>query len=173
MGGKTTRNHSISLLFLTLGLTVENKYICEFTLKSKKLIVYADLATASAVVKNTWIYTSTPQYDSSILCLMKHGDIVASEFQDHNSGRLYTSCRHCSALQNPVVTSYSTSLKQQNIMRTVTQAILCFVWLSERTPVIALNSHKVRHTRCVKEWTRMKCVYCLTQLYLIVYIYYI
>ena len=108
------------MLFLTLGLRVENKYICEFTLKSMKLIVYADLATASAVVKNTWIYTCTTQYDSSILCLMKHGDIVASYIQDRNSGRLYTSCRHCSALQNPVVTSYSTSLKQQNIMRTVT-----------------------------------------------------
>ena len=96
---------TLCLLFLTLCITLENKYVGEFTLKSMKLIVYADLATASAVVKSTWIYTSTAQYDSSILCSMKRRDIVASYFQDRNSGRLYTSCWNCSALQTPVVTS--------------------------------------------------------------------
>jgi len=132
--------HSFRLIFLTWGLTVENKYICEFTLNSMKLIVYADLATASAVIKNTWIYTSIPHYASLILCLMKHWDILASHFEDRNSGRLSTSCRHFSALQTPAVTSYSTGLKHPNIMLTTTQPIFCFVRMSEQTSIISLNN---------------------------------
>ena len=51
---------TICLLFLTVSIRVENKYNSEYTQKSKKLIIYAGLATLCQT------HLFTPKYDGNL-----------------------------------------------------------------------------------------------------------